>query len=327
VTTPHLVPDRRSPPSSNEPIALAPSMVAAISLAHAFAAAATPVFVCGESGTGKTWLAEYIHQLSQRPDGFHALSLGLLAPQLVADELFGHVEGAFTDARRKRTGMIASAGRGTLLLDDGHTADLGIQKQLLQLFDRGIYRPVGSDRVHTSACRIILAMTERPDVLVREGQLLPDLRYRFGECAIYLPPLRERREEIPKRAYSALRRCADKTGLDGPGDFSDEAMVLLGRGTYEGNIRQLEGMILRAYLVARDAGAGQIDVEHLPSMLKTELRYRRRGQPEENRPVIELALSLARGNLTEAARLVDLSRTGFYHAVRRLSKDGRRLAH
>src|SRR5437870_11539655 len=104
VTTPHLLPDRRPPPSSNEPIALAPSMVEAISRAHAFAPAATPVILYGESGTGKTLLAEYIHELSGRSGGFHAFSVGTVAPQLALDELFGHVPGAYTDARRMRTG-------------------------------------------------------------------------------------------------------------------------------------------------------------------------------------------------------------------------------
>lgn len=115
VTTPQLSSDRRSPPSSNEPIALAPSMIEAISRAHAFAPAATPVILHGESGTGKSYFAEYIHQLSGRSGGCHAFSVGTVAPQLALDELFGHVPGAYTDARKMRTGRIAAAGGGTLL--------------------------------------------------------------------------------------------------------------------------------------------------------------------------------------------------------------------
>src|SRR5919197_3880975 len=124
MTSPRLLPDRRPKPSSNEPIALAPSMVEAISRAHAFAPAATPVILYGESGTGKTFFAEYIHQLSQRSGGFHAFSVGTVAPQLALDDVFGHVPGAYTDARRMRAGRIATAGSGTLLLDDLHTLDL-----------------------------------------------------------------------------------------------------------------------------------------------------------------------------------------------------------
>src|SRR6267378_4506446 len=169
VTTSHLLPDRRSPSLSKEPIARAPPMIEAISLARAFAPAATPVILYGESGTGKTFFAEFIHQLSERPGGFHAFSVGTVAPQLALDELFGHVPGAYTDARRMRTGRIATAGGGTLLLDDLHTLDLGVQKQLLQVLDRGKYSPVGSDRVLTVACRLILAMADDPDELARRG--------------------------------------------------------------------------------------------------------------------------------------------------------------
>jgi transcriptional regulator with AAA-type ATPase domain len=167
-----LQPDRRSPPSSNEPIALAPSMIEAVTRAHAFAPAATPVVLYGESGSGKTFFARCIHDLSQRPGGFHAFSVGTVAPQLAADQLFGHVKGAYTDARGVRPGRIATAGGGTLLLDDLQTADLGLQKQMLQMLDSKTYSPVGSDRVLVVACRIIFAMTE-------------------------VHPLRERREEIP----------------------------------------------------------------------------------------------------------------------------------
>ncbi len=183
-----------------DPVALTPAMAEALYRARVFAPAATPVVLHGESGTGKTLIAEYIHQLSGREGGFHAFSVGTVAPQLVLDELFGHVPGAYTDARRVRPGRIAIAGAGTLLLDDVQNLDLDVQKQLLQVLDRGTYSPVGSDRVMAISCRILLAMAEDPDELVRRGQLLKDLRYRFGACAIRVPPLRERRAEIPALA-------------------------------------------------------------------------------------------------------------------------------
>jgi DNA-binding NtrC family response regulator len=191
-------------------------MIVAVSRAHAFAPASSPIILHGESGTGKTFFAEYIHDLSGRAGGFHAFSVGMVAPQLALDELFGHVQGAYTDARRMRTGRIAAAGSGTFLLDDLHTLDLGVQKQLLQVLDRGTYSPVGSDRVQSVGCRVILAMVDDPDTLMRKGVLLKDLRYRFGACAIAVPPLRERRREIPLLVERALQRCPATTGLDGP---------------------------------------------------------------------------------------------------------------
>jgi len=292
----------------------------AISRAHAFAPAATPVILYGESGTGKTFFAEYIHDLSQRAGGFHAFSVGTVAPQLALDELFGHVPGAYTDARKMRTGRIATAGGGTLLLDDIQNLDLGVQKQLLQVLDRETYSPVGSDRVLTLACRIILAMTEEPDALMQRGQLLKDLRYRFGTCAIRIPPLRERRPEIRVLAQRALERCPQRTGVEGPTRFSDAALALLSEGQYPGNVRQLDGFVLQAYLIARIDGLAEIDVQHLSGELIHRVRYERRGDREGNRRVVERVLKITGGNVSKAAQLLGISRNTV-HAVRRKSSE------
>jgi DNA-binding NtrC family response regulator len=283
-------------------------MVEAFSRAHAFAPAATPVILHGESGTGKTFFADYIHQLSRRPGELHVFSVGTVAPQLAADELFGHVRGAYTDAHANRPGRIATAGVGTLLLDDLHTLDLGVQKQLLQVLDRGSYTAVGGDRLQTVACRMVFTMTEDPDTLMRKGLLLKDLRYRFGECGIAIPSLCERRGEIPLLARRALQSCAERTKVDGPTEFSDAALALLCEGDYEGNVRQLEGIVLRAYLIARHRGACEIDVEHLPPQLTPRLQYRRHGDREANRTIVERTLRLSGGNVKRAARLLGVSR-------------------
>ncbi len=305
------------PSSSNEPIALAPSMIEAISLARAFAPAATPVILYGESGTGKTFFAEFIHQVSERPGGFHAFSLGIVPTSLAADELFGHVSGAFTDAHKVRAGRIASAGSGTLLLDDLHTLDLGVQKQLLQVLDRGTYSAVGGDRVQTVACRMVFAMTEDPDTLMTKGLLLRDLRYRFGECGIAIPALRERRGEIPLHAQRVLQRCVEWTKIEGPIKFSEAALALLCEAEYDGNVRQLEGIVLRSFLIARYCGACQIDVEHLPPQLTPRLLYRRHGDLEANRMLVERVLRITGGNVKKAAQLLGVSRPTINAARRR----------
>jgi two-component system, NtrC family, response regulator len=152
-------------------------------------------------------------------------------------------------------------------------------------------------------------MTNDPDKLLAKGQLLPDLRYRFCECAIEIPPLSERRTEIRLHAQRALRYWVQKTQLDGPGGFSDAALAVLEAGEYEGNVRQLEGVILSAFLWARHQGASKIEVDHLPSKLKPVLGYRRRGDREANRAVIERVLQVTGGNVTKAARLLRVSRT------------------
>lgn len=308
MTTSQLSLDRRSPPSSNEPIALAPSMIDSIARAHTFSPASTPVILYGESGTGKTFFAEYIHQLSRRSGGFHAFSVGTVAAQLALDELFGHVQGAYTDARQMRTGRIAVAGAGTLLLDDIQNLDLGVQKQLLQVLDRGTYSPVGSDRVLTVACRIVLAMTEDPDSLMLSGQLLKDLRYRFGACAIRIPPLSERVAEIPLLAQRALEHCPNKTQVSGPSRIGEAALKTLCNGHYDGNVRQLVATIEYAYLMARATEAAEIGPEHLPEGLFPRLTYHRRAGWEINRVAVECALRRSSGNIKEAARLLGISR-------------------
>src|SRR5213075_828597 len=203
----------------------------------------------------------------------------------------GHVQGAYTDARKVRPGRIASAGSGTLLLDDVQNLDLAVQKQLLQVLDRGTYSPVGSDRVQAVSCRVILAMADDPGELVLRGLLLRDLRYRFGMCDIRVPPLRERRAEIPALAQLFLEDCPRVTQLDGPRRFSAAALVLLLEGEGPGNVRELGGAIVHAFLMARAAGEGEVGVEHLPADICPPLRYVRRGDPEVNRRTIERALA------------------------------------
>ena len=304
----------------SDPVAVTQGMVGVLRLADTFAPAATPIVLYGESGTGKTFVAEYIHRLSGREGGFHALSVGTLGPQLAEDELFGHLKGAFTGAREVRTGRIATAGKGTLLLDDVHTLDLGVQRQLLQVLDGGTYSPVGSDRVCVAVCRFILAMTEDPDGLMRRGLLLEDLRYRFLECGIRLPSLAERRAEIPLLAQGFLDRCPVLTQVPGPRRISPGAMERLTEGAYPGNLRQLQGVVVYAYLMAAHDHSAEVRIGDLPEHLQPALRYERRGDPEANRRAIAGALQRTGGNARAAARLLGISPTtinGVWTAGRR----------
>ena len=301
--------ESRQDTPSGDLVAFSPGMLSALKLVHAFAPAIVPVILYGETGSGKTLLAEYIHRLSAREDGFHVFSVGIMTPQLALDELFGHVRGAFTDAHDTRAGRIATAGSGTLLLDDLQNLDLSVQVQLLQVLDRGRYSPLGSERLVPVGCRVLFAMSGHPDELMRRGRLEPDLRYRFGECAVAVPPLRERRDEISVLAHRFLASCERDTGVRGPTRLSDDVLRALEGGTYPGNVRQLRGVMARAYLVAAAAGARAVRLEHLPEEW-WPLEYRR-GAAAENRAAAERALKEAGGNIRQAARLLGVSRNTF----------------
>ncbi len=280
----------------------------AVYLAKAFAPAERPMILHGETGSGKTYFAEYIHRLSRRSGGFHALSIGTVPAQLVADKLFGHVKGAFTDAHRVRAGLIATAGCGTLLLDDIQTLDLGMQEQLYEVLDRRTYSPVGSDCVVSMVCRVILAMTEDPDVLMSKGLLVPDLRYRFDVCAIRMPPLRERRPEIPILARTALDACPATTKVDGPTRFQKAALHMLCEAEYKGNVRHLIDIVERAYLLARADGRDEICTQDLAVELPATLRYQRHGDAAANRAVVQRMLEITGGNVKAAAERLGVSR-------------------
>jgi DNA-binding NtrC family response regulator len=302
--------------SALDPVALTPAMADVLRRAHVFAPAATPIVLHGESGTGKTFIAEYIHQVSGREGGFHPFSVGVVAPQLALDELFGHVQGAYTDARKVRPGRIATAGGGTLLDDDVQNLDLGVQKQLLQVLDRGRYSPVGSDRVLTVGCRMILAMADDPDELVRRGVLLKDLRYRFGMCGIRVPPLDERRAEIPSLAQRFLARCPEETEVEGATRFAAATLPRLAEAEYPGNVRQLQGAVQCAFLMAAATGATEVRAEHLPEGLCPMPHYERRGDPVANRRAIDRALERTGGNVKAAAGLLGVSRGTVIGALR-----------
>ena len=151
-------------------------------------------------------------------------------------------------------------------------------------------------------------MTDDPDALMRKGLLLKDLRYRFGVCGIRIPPLRERRPEIPLLAQRALQKCPEQTKLDGPSRFTDVALAFLCEAEYEGNVRELGAVIQYGYLMARAARIAEIGTEHLPLELRCSLQYKRHGDPTANRIVVERVLKMTRGNATAAAKLLGVSR-------------------
>ena len=208
------------------------------------------VLIVGESGTGKELVAGAIHAHSQRAARqFVAVDCSTLSPGLLESELFGHVKGAFTGAAADKRGIFEVAQAGTLFLDDIVNLKLETQAKLLRVLEAGEFKPVGGSLFKKTNVRIIAATNKDLKVEVKEGRFREDLYYRFSVFPIHLPPLRQRKQDIPRLAYHFLRMLCRKTGKKIEG-LSDEALELLVNHSWPGNVRQLKNVIERLVIMA-----------------------------------------------------------------------------
>lgn len=206
-----------------------------------------PVLILGERGTGKELIASRIHYLSQRWDGpLVTLNCGTLSPELMASELFGHEKGAFTGATVERPGRFERARGGSLFLDEITTASFAMQEQLLRVLETGQFERVGGQRTLESDARVIAATNENPKRLADKGKFRADLLDRLAFAVIRVPPLRERREDIPSLAFHFAHRMFGEMEYEGTPDISDEAMETLMAHPWPGNVRELRNVVERA---------------------------------------------------------------------------------
>jgi len=290
-------------------VALSGGMLDALTKVMRYGPARTPVVFVGATGTGKSYFAEALHQASGRGGPFSDVTAQELAPELARSALFGHVTGAFTGADRKHLGYLAQAERGTLLLDDFHLMRRSVQAMLLRALERGVYRPLGAERDVPVTCRLAFGVGEDPGRLVERGRMLQDLRSRLGFMVVRLPSLAERREEIPALAQRFLRLAPEETGVtSGPRTFTSSALGALGAHHYPGNVRDLRELVREGYLHAVQASSEVLGIEHLDESVWGSLRVDRRRSREENRRVIEWALTAEGGNVARAARRLRASR-------------------
>jgi DNA-binding NtrC family response regulator len=293
--------------ASKQFVAGSPAMQDVLELAARVAPLDTTVLVYGESGTGKEFIVRMIHDQSPRASGpFISINCAALTETLLESELFGHVRGAFTGAVRDKAGLFEVAGDGTLFLDEIGEVAPTVQAKLLRALQEREIRRVGAERSITVNARVVAATNRDLRAAVSAGTFREDLYFRLGAFVITVPPLRDRREDIPALVHDFVRRSAARVKKDVDG-VSPEAMTALMKYAWPGNVRELEHAIERAVIVARGAS---IKVRELPP----EISETHRKVPDDSldlqtqeRAMIERALERFRGNRKDAAEALHIS--------------------
>jgi DNA-binding NtrC family response regulator len=301
-----------------------PLLLRALEVVARVAATDASVLVTGESGTGKELVAEAIHRNSRRRGGpFVKVNLGGIAASLFESEMFGHVRGAFTDARADRKGRFELAHGGTIFLDEIGETEPSSQVKLLRVLQDRTYEALGSSAPRTVDVRVVSATNRDLGALVAAGQFREDLLYRLNLITVHLPALRERPADVPRLAASFARQFAQAYGREV--EFSSSALRWLAAQPWPGNVRQLRQWIERAVLVGRAATIEPADLERTGAM-ESRAAPRDALPPvgsmtleEIERAMIAKSLKHHGGNLTRVAESLGMSRPALY---RRLEKYG-----
>lgn len=295
-------------------VASSGAMEEVLATAARVAQSKAPVLIRGESGTGKELIARAIHAASTRAAApFVALNTAALNENLLESELFGHEKGAFTGADRLRKGRFEQANKGTLFLDEIGDIPLSTQVRLLRVLQEGSFERVGgSDSVRVDV-RIVAATHKNLEEAMRTGSFREDLFYRLNVVTVQIPPLRERREDIPVLLEHYLRLHATEHNRPGL-RFSIEAQDLLLRHSYPGNVRELENIVQRAVILSR---GDVITTEDLPrTLMPSTLDVQQAPQPGETLPeqverlekqLVLDALQASGGNQSKAAGALGIS--------------------
>ncbi|MGH9780945.1 MAG: sigma-54-dependent transcriptional regulator, partial [Candidatus Acidiferrales bacterium] len=276
------------------------------------------ILITGEHGTGKEVIARTLQALSPRSGKpFVTVNAGGLPEGVFESELFGHVKGAFTDAKSDRVGRFELADGGTLFLDEIANVPLNLQAKLLRALEAGELERVGSSTTRRVDVRILSATNADVQAEVEAGRFREDLLFRLNTIEIHLPPLRERKEDIPLLALHFLRQSAQRYRKDLAG-FEPTAMKLLLEHPWPGNVRELDHSIERSVLLAEgpEVRAGDLG---LRPVREGNLRIEDMGLEDVERALIQKAMSRYGGNVSHASKALGLSRSALY---RRLQKYG-----
>lgn len=307
--------------------ARSPRMLAVLNLVNKVAPTPATVLITGETGTGKELIAAAIHNLSpHHSEPFQAINCGALSDTLLNSELFGHVKGAFTGAHADRPGLIRETGLGTLFLDEIAAVTPSFQVTLLRLLEQRVIRPVGGSGQYSARCRFIAAANRDLAELVREGAFREDLYYRLNVFHISIPPLRRRPEDIPVLAHFFLQQAASEFGKEVVG-FEAEALELLEQYAWPGNVRQLRNVVDRAAILCdgrliRAADLRDIlEPDHLSHVMPV-FHSHQQAMEQFEAELMRQAIQRAGGNLTKAAKLLQMKRTTFHYRMKRLAEAG-----
>ncbi len=289
-----------------------------VQLIHAFKDSTLPVLITGESGTGKELVARALHFDSIRKDKpFVAINCASLKPELLENELFGHVRGAFTGATGTKDGLLKAADGGTLFIDEVADMDPTVQASLLRFIETGFYRPLGSVKEVRVNVRIVAAINKTIEDEVRAKRFRHDLYYRLNVCRIDLPPLRDRKEDIPLLVDHFINTfvCEDRKIT-----FSSDAIDALKSHHWPGNVRELFNLLSRVILLTR----GQIITnEHIKPGLKLSTLCRLQGissplslEDLERRHILAL-LKMYGMNISKTARALGIDRRTLQRKMKR----------
>lgn len=269
-----------------------------------------PVLILGENGTGKELIANAIHRNSRRRDNpFVMVNLGGISRSLFESEMFGHAKGSFTGAVSDRKGRFELADRGTIFLDEIGDLDMSSQVKLLRVLQQHTFEPLGESTPRRVDIRVICATNADLPTMVSEGTFREDLYYRINLITLRVPPLRERRDDIPRLVRHFMAAAASDNGLETP-EIDSETMELLTRLPYPGNIRQLKNMVERAVIMGgpcigrrsfADAELNGVNCDAPAGTLS-----------DATRQAVADALERADGNVAQAARILGITRQSLY---------------
>ncbi len=298
-------------------ICASPAMQELRNIAERIAPSDANVLITGEHGSGKEVLARWIHARSARQDKpWVTMNAGAVSDGVFESELFGHTQGAFTDAKANRVGVFELADGGTLFLDEIANMSPAQQPKLLRVLETGEFQRVGSSATHTADVRVLAATNADLTAEVAAGNFREDLLYRLNTVELWIPPLRRRPEDLPRLIDLFLRRTATRYARAIEG-ISPEAMTALRAHPWPGNVRELEHVIERAVLLSRSHEIGVRDLGLRPTQAPSNAEELTLEDAE--RLMIERALERFAGNVSRAAQHLGLSRSALY---RRMSKFG-----